>query len=294
MKKALFKVGMVAVIVAGLVTAGILEGTRPKGFHPRAISSSLEFSPYWHADVPGSASMAPILSQDYFYLGSGAQCYAFISADGKYVLKFFKMKHLLPKKWLRYFPFPGLGSYRFRKTERRVARQKSLFQSYMLAWEHLQKETGLVYIHLNKTDELKMAPLLFDKEGDSFQVDLDQYEFIVQRKSTLLRDHIAACMKEGKKEKAVEAIQSLLGRVVELSKKGFIDQDSGVSHNYGFVGKEVIHFDVGQLTSDKTAAEPSHYQREVLRVAYKLELWLKEDFPELLPNLEESIGELLL
>jgi hypothetical protein len=292
-KKALWKVGLVALVVSGLITASIVEGLRPKGFHPRAIRSPLEFSAAWNTEVPSKATMAPILTQDYFYLGSGAQCYAFISADGKYVLKFFKMKHLLPKKWLRYFPFPGLGSYRFRKTERRVARQKSLFHSYTLAWEHLQKETGLVYVHLNKTDELKLSTLLFEKEGDSFSVDLDQYEFIVQRKSTLVREYISNCMKADKKEKAVEAIEALLGRVVALSKKGFVDQDSGVSHNYGFVGGDVIHFDVGQLIADPKADEPSHYQREVLRVAYKLEMWLKEDFPELLPHLEESIGELI-
>src|ERR1700724_132490 len=44
--------------------------------------------------------LAQILNQKFFYIGKGAQCYAFASDDQQYVLKFFKFKHLKPSFWV--------------------------------------------------------------------------------------------------------------------------------------------------------------------------------------------------
>src|SRR5688572_10653905 len=51
--------------------------------------------------------ISQILNQEYTYIGKGAQCYAFGSQDGKYVLKFFKFKHLKPSYLISLIPEIG-------------------------------------------------------------------------------------------------------------------------------------------------------------------------------------------
>ena len=63
------------------------------------ITYELPFKPSWK--VPSLTKeeysrLAQITNQKFTYIGKGAQCYAFASEDGEYVLKFFKFKHLKP------------------------------------------------------------------------------------------------------------------------------------------------------------------------------------------------------
>ncbi len=270
----------------------LLLNKRERGFTLDKISSKLALGAEWVNALSDKDRdrLNEIFSQPLSYLGCGAQCYAFISADGNYVVKFFKMKHLLPKKWLLYFPLPGLEKYRVRKVNQRILRQKELFSGYKMAYRHLKDETGLFFVHLKKTDDLDIQATLIDKNKNAHTLNLDSYEFIVQRKAQLIHEHISQLMEEGNRPKAKAAIFALLDQVVSQCKRGFVDSDSGISHNYGFVGDQVVHFDVGRLVQDENAKKPAFYQREAIRVAVKLERWLSEFYPELLPDLEECIA----
>lgn len=287
-----------ASVVVFLICLGVayLLSAPSKGFPVYKIASKLEFNDEWVVDAPSEnerKELKEILSQQFHFLGSGAQCYAFISADNKYVLKFFKMKHLLPKEWLRYLPLPGLEQYRFRKVDKRIFRQKELFGSYKMAFQMLRKETGLVFVHLNKTSDLNAFATVYDCHGEKSRLNLDRFEFVLQKKSQLVQERIAELMKAGHPEKAKEAINALMQHVVNQCRQGFIDRDSGVSHNYGFVGDEVIHFDVGRIVRDENAKKPSHYQREILRISKKLEPWLIDNYPELIDALDESVANII-
>ncbi|NGX39127.1 MAG: hypothetical protein KR126chlam1_00448 [Chlamydiae bacterium] len=266
------------------------------GFSLTKIRSPFVPSSKWKTPPPSPSEeliIREIFSQEFNYLGSGAQCYAFLSADGKYVLKFFRMKHLIPKTWLNYLPIPGLSDYRFRKIDKRVLRQEALFSSYKMAYEELKEETGLIFVHLNKSKDLDLEVNLNDRMRKRYTVNLDEFEFILQKKAQLVRDRIALLLQKGDPAGAIQAINALLQQVVEQSKKGFVDRDTGVSHNYGFVGDQVIHFDVGRIMRDEQAKDPSVYQRELLRVGKKLESWLEVLYPYLLPSLEEEINRMI-
>jgi len=285
------------VLVCGLAFGMFaLAFPKQKGFALSKVRSPLKKSAQWEVapllEVEHE-ELRQILAQDFKYLSAGAQCYAFLSGDGKYVLKFFKMKHFLPKRWLKYVPLPGLEKYRFRKVQRRILRQKALFSSYKMAYEELKDETGTVYIHLSKSSDLKVAAKLFDRTGKCSVAQLDQFEFVLQEKAQLFLDRINALMHEQRDDEAAEAISALLNAVANQCKRGFIDHDSGIGHNYGFVGDRVIHFDVGRIAYDETAKAPSCYQREIVRVGKKLEEWLIVHYPELLPSLELQINQIL-
>lgn len=278
----------ICIFFAGLST--LLLSKKDRGFSIAKIASNL--STDWTAPLSDKDRdhLREICAQPFKYLGSGAQCYAFLSSDGNYVLKFFKMKHLLPKKWLLYFPLPGLEKYRLRKVNQRITRQKELFMSYQLAYQNLKEETGLFSVHLKKTNDLDLQVALIDKNGKKHMLNLDSFEFVFQKKSQLIHEHLSQLMKEKNREGAKTAIKTLLQEVVSQCKRGFVDKDSGISHNYGFVGDQVIHFDVGRLVQDPNAKKSVFYQQEAIRVATKLERWLSEFYPELIPDLEECIA----
>lgn len=291
-KQRLFLVVFGIILSSCVIGIVILRGERP-GFNLTKISSSFEPFPCWEIDPLNECEieeLREVFDQNFHYLGSGKQCYAFISKDGKYVLKFFNIKHLSPERWLKWLPIPGLGQYRFNKIEKRIQRHQELFSSYKLAYQDLKKETGVIFVHLNKTKDLEVCVNLFDRMFNCYRVDLDKYEFVLQKKAVLVRNRISSMMIKGDRNGALESIQALLNQVISQCKKGYVDRDSGEDHNYGFIGKDVIHFDAGRITFENTAKEPAYYQREVLREAKKLEEWLLDSYPELIGDVEEIVN----
>lgn len=114
-----------------------------------------------------------------------------------------------------------------------------------------------------------------------------------KKKAQLVRDKLIGHLQKGDFEGARHSLHTLFSQVVNQCKKGFIDRDTGVSNNYGFVGDQVIHFDAGRLVQDDAAKDPSHYQQEILRVGKKLENWMQDNQSALLPILEEEINAML-
>ncbi|MCI0381675.1 MAG: hypothetical protein L0207_01290 [Chlamydiae bacterium] len=230
-----------------------------------------------------------IFSQGFSHLASGSQCYVFISEDKKSVLKFFRMKHFLPKSWLKFFPLPGLEMYRFNKIDRRKQRQIDLFSSYKMAFDTLRRETGLIYIHLNKTNEWNRKITLIDKKKKKHLLDVDQYEFVVQKKCELFLNRLKRALENKNEELATKTIRSLLEQIIEKCKKGFADKDHGINHNYGFIGEEIVHLDVGRMFFDEEVKKPSYYQKEISRVGKKLRNWIAKEYPEFMPKFEKEI-----
>ncbi|HEY5235184.1 MAG TPA: hypothetical protein VIJ14_03300, partial [Rhabdochlamydiaceae bacterium] len=142
------------------------------------ITSKLTPQPEWE-----TASLSPeektrikeILSQPYSYLDNGVQSFVFASQDGQYVIKFFRHDHLDAPFWLT--------------PSQRAKKQTQLrkeFLSYKLAYETLREQTGLVFAHLNKTKDLHQTLDLVDKLGIHHPLPLDDYEFLIQKRASLL------------------------------------------------------------------------------------------------------------
>ena len=82
------------------------------------------------------------------------------------VLKFFKYQRFKPQEWLRYLTFlPGMEKYRQRKIEKKKNKLEGVFTSWRIAYEELRPETGVLYVHLNKSDDLPKAFKIYDKMG---------------------------------------------------------------------------------------------------------------------------------
>lgn len=265
-------------------------------FSIKYIQSSLPICSAWTTSPLNEEQLQElrqIFAQEFHYLASGAECYCFCSKDEKYVLKFFKMKHLIPKLWLKYLKIPGVEKYRFRKYEKRILRCHRLFQNYKMAYENCKEETGLAYIHLNKTPEMNCKINIVDRYGKRHFLDLDKFEFILQRKACLVGNHLNQLMQLGQKQEAVQAIHALLHHIVKQGQTGFLDQDSGIFHNYGFIGNQVIHFDIGRMQYSEENKEIEKIKKEIFRVGKKIKKWLEENQIALLPDFDKLMEDYL-
>jgi hypothetical protein len=232
------------------------------GFSTAKISSGFSYNEGFAVPEPQGEefeNIKKILSQKYTLLASGSQSYAFASADGKYVVKFFRMKHQIPRISDLWRP------------ERRAHQKQnllSIFESHKLAFEHLKSETGLVYLHLNKTQHLHLTLPAVDKWGRTHNINLDKTEFVVQEKADLIFNRLAQLKKDPLATRA--AIDSVLHLVKIQCDKGIVDHDKAVKNNYGFVGDRPIHLDIGRL---HFANKP----QEVARIKARIELWQEKN-----------------
>lgn len=265
---------------------------RTDGFTLAKITSSLSFNPHWvtpSLELEEQRQLAAALDQEYTYLGAGGQCFAFVSADDKYVIKFFKF---FRRKAPFYADFPMPSSLKQKVEQKVKKRQEKLerdFRSYKLAIEDLKDDTGLIFAHLNKTKNLRKDLPIIDKAGRKFTLNLDEREFIVQKKADLIYPHIKALMASGETEKAKTLIKNLLTLLIKRSEMGIFDEDARIHRNFGCIGEEVILIDAGRLRKDPSITDPQKYMRDIHQITERFIVWLGENYPELKISLEEEI-----
>lgn len=222
-----------------------------------------------------------ILSQPFTYIGKGAQCYAFESEDGQYVLKFFKFKHLRPTWFVRMLPsiFP-FENIKKEAAERKRKKLHSVFDGYELAYKENQKESELLYLHLQPTDYLDQSVTVYDKIGFQRVIPLDDVVFLLQRKGETLRTRLNAELGVGDIEAAKHSITQILEMYIREYQKGLYDRDHGVTHNTGFVDGHAFHLDVGKFTKDESMRQIEVYQKDLKHIAWKIDVWVKRTHPQ--------------
>lgn len=285
---------ILAVLIAGLYGLGRLYFQVTAGFSLDNISSDFAYNPEWEVR-PLSASenieFKRTMGQTYHYLGKGCQSYVFLSDDGNYVIKFFKYQRSRMKPWLTYFPpLPAVVKYREEKKEMKWRKLDGFVKSWKVAFENLKEETGLVYVHLNKTQDLKTALTIYDKIGLKHTVDLDKMEFCVQRKADMLCPTLLKYKENNDLEGAKVLITKLLNRINSEYVRGLGDNDHALMQNTGVANGEPIHIDVGQFVKDDKFKNPLLANQELFTKTFKFKVWLREEYPEAANYLEEQLG----
>jgi hypothetical protein len=275
------------VIIACLVLAyrGLDRFTESKThlFTTCAISSNLSWHPEWETAVPEDPqALHKILDQPFTFLNSGGQSFVFLSADGQYVLKFFKMyRHRLPLGLSSLCLPLFLEGIREKISAAKNKRFRQEFDSYSLAYREFREESGLVYLHLNKTHFLQQQAHIIDNLGISHYIDLDQTEFLLQKRVTLVYHAIDSLMREGKREAAQHRIEKLVDLLLKRYEKGIQDTDAVIETNYGFDGETPVLLDIGRLQKNDAYRDPHVYRQDFHLSIGRLETWLKANHPSL-------------
>jgi hypothetical protein len=297
MKKVIWRLLFLSLFFLSLYGLGRLYFRLTGGFTVANITSDFTFQPQWEVRLllaTEQAECARAMTQPYYYLGKGCQSYVFASQDGNYVIKFFKYQRYRLQPWFAYFPpLPAIVKYRQEKLERKWKKLDGFVKSWKVAFENLQDETGLLFVHLNKTHHLQQQLTIYDKIGQKHVVDLDQMEFCIQRRATLLCQTLLDYQAQKDLASAQQLIHRLLHLILSEYSRGLADNDHALMQNTGVVHGKPIHIDVGQFVFNEAVKQPAVFHQELFAKTYKFNLWLRENYPELGEYLETELSQII-
>jgi hypothetical protein len=240
----------------------------------------------FHSDEQIQAAQE-IVKQPFTYLGKGRQCFAFVSADGKYILKFLKCHRINRSPFLDSIPLPHALD-KLRKTtivekERRLA---ELFTSIGLAGNELKTQTGTLFAHVQPQIELQRKVTLIDRIGISHEIDIDSVPFVLQRKAEKVMPILEAHLKSGNTDELNKRLNQLIAVITERARSGIADPDGRLlqNNNIGFLPDRAIYIDVGTFyrsyksTSKAYLAANFRQLKPIVALLKKYDPKLAEDF----------------
>lgn len=252
-------------------------------FRIQNITHEMPYHPEWEVPsltLPEQEQLQAVLSQPFSYVGKGAQSYVFSSADNKYVLKFFKFKHLKPSLFVSLLPhIPPFAEYQEKEMQRKERKLQGVFTGYKLAYEKHRDESGLFFVQLNPTHRKELVAVV-DKLGLSRAVDLGETVFIIQKKAKPLKTVLSDALEANNLLLAKERIGQVFDLYRSEYRKGIYDRDHGVTRNVGFINDIPIHLDVGKLTKEGKMMQPEVASEDLAIVITRLQEWLQSHYPQ--------------
>jgi hypothetical protein len=253
------------------------------GFSMARISFSLPAQSMAYTPPDGE-----ILKQKFRFLGSGGQCFAFVSEDGEYVIKLLS-RGVVPT-FLLDLPMPVFFKEAVMKRASRVQKkwQRDL-QSYQLAFTELKDESGLVNLHVQETNCIGKRLNISDPLGIAHAIDLDKTAFILQKKAEPLLCYLYEQVKAGRIDDAKHALEQTISLLSARCQKGIFDEDPRLHKNLGFVNGAPIFIDVGRFKKDEMRKSPKVYQQDLLSMTPRLRAWLAQEDPRLAQHLDTLV-----
>lgn len=279
------------VLVLGFFLSSIVFYiSKTEGFSILSITSHLPHALTWDTSSPTFQELQLLdhaFSQNYSYLGRGGQCFAFISEDRQFVIKFFQT-HFRPFGALITQHFPWISKEkRKQKFDRALFKLFRDFNSYSYASQELKEETGVIYVHLNKTTHLKKKLHVKDKLRLSHTIDLDRFEFVVQRRAILAFDYLHSLFQQHDYEKAKQSMRSLIALALKCCQKGFHHEDAHIGNNFGFINGCACIIDIGRFAKDPSRPNEKTLQKDYETVTNQLKNWVEKYYPSHLSSFEE-------
>lgn len=266
------------------------------GFQVTKITSHLPKTEEWK-----TPSLSPqdlrllkaIFSQPFTFFGSGGQCYAFLSSDGRIVLKLYKMHHLRQYPLLQRLHLPGI--FDRARTQFLLSQKQKLhrvFSSSQLAFSELKNESGLLYLNLNPSKELEnLHVTLVDKIGAVLPITLKDIPFAVQYRADnpfkMLRSHL----KHKDLVTAKIVIKQIYDCLTTRYEKGISDLDPALRRNIGLLKNRAIAIDIGSFFKKDTSLTAEEKKQELLSDTQRMHRWLHKRSPELTAYLDTLIAD---
>jgi len=193
--------------------------------------------------------LSHILSQPFIYLDRGMQSYVFVSLDGEYVIKFFRIT-----------------------SEEKIGR---LFNASVLAYTKAKEETGLVFLHLNETKNQFPKLRIRGPLGQRFKIPLDRYRFAIQKKAKKFRASLLSAYQSSDAQEMKQRIDSFVGLLRSRIEKGIRNGDPSLSRNFAFLGNQAVEIDFGNYAEGVVSKE-----MEMMRYTQGLYFFLVDNAPE--------------
>ena len=265
-------------------------------FNPKLIESHFPPRKEWEVKVSSDRErfFYTVCQQTLRWLGRGMQAVVFETQDEKYVVKFFQLGRLREDED-RGFAKNLFSKETKEKRQERLVHREEIFSSSKMCFEELQEETGIVYVHLNRTKDKIHSIKLIDRYGQSHHIRGDDSSFVVQKKAKYLIPTINGLMDQGRVDEAKVRVNQVFDLLLALAKKGFVDGDDALirNNNIGLADDRAIYIDTGHLfrTPHLDVAERMRYEFQVR--LDPLEKWLNVAYPEIGQYYRERRNEIL-
>ncbi len=230
-----------------------------------------------------------ILSQRFYFLGKGRQCFAFSSEDGKYVLKTPRTNIYKLPFWARALP---VTATREKLRADKTYRRNFVFESFRLAHEELKNETGTMVLHLGKSAPSKETLTLIDPLGVSHHFPMDSTIFILQHKHPLWTHEFLKAKDSLDTAEQTRLLNALVDCIIERSRKGCFTRDRSFLRNYGFDGVKAYQIDIGDLYKRKDLDPNWAFYKSVHDTLAPVQEWLANIDPPMLELLNERLQKL--
>ena len=291
------KSGMILKIAGAVVCVALCARigyyAMTEGFSLSRIEAPVSFTGDLSIEPPSEATiniLSSITHQQFRYLKKGSQAYAFISEDGQYVLKLFKLHHLQHADWLRSVPaFGFVRTYRDSLIERRDYRITLTLNSYRLAADRLPDECALIYAQILPSPVYTMPVTIHDAIGRTYTIDLARHGFALQRRSELVIPCFERWIRNCELEKGKAAIDSLVALIALRSSKGIQDTDPDLHKNAGLLDGKAMFIDIGSFCECPSMRQPREMKSHIRKVFSHFSEWLSKKSPELADHLASRL-----
>jgi hypothetical protein len=267
------------------IDAKLAEMARPSRlFSPTLIESNMPHRKDWEVKLTADhdSFFYTVSQQPLYWLGRGMQVVVFQTQDEKYVVKFFQMARL--KDPASHSFVKNLVSKETKEhKDERISHREEIFHSSKMCFEELLDETGIVYVHLNRTQDKLYGIKLIDKFGQSHRIRGDNSCFVVQRKGSYLIPTICKLMDTMQIEAAKRRVDQVVDLLLSVARKGFYDGDDALirNNNIGFTGDRAIYIDTGHLSKIDNLDVYERMKYEFQVRLDPLQKWLNVAYPEL-------------
>jgi hypothetical protein len=288
-------------IRVGLVIFGATLFIRPlyyyltEGFSLKRVEVTIERDPALVLAQPSKQdieSLSLITKQPFRYFKKGSQAYAFMSDDGKYILKLFKFHHMHSMKWLQAIPLPAcFQEERNSLINHREERISLTLHSYKIAQEKLNKECALIFTQILPSSSYTLPVTIIDPVGRTYSFDLAHYGFALQHRVNLVLPALRNWIQLNKIDEAKKALSSLVGLFVTRCKKGIQDIDPDLHKNAGYFGSTAVHIDIGSFLENNLMTSKEKMVPDIQKAFKKLHLWLEGRSPDLASFLAEKLKD---
>lgn len=237
-----------------------------------------------------------LLRQPFRYLGHGHQTYAFVSQDGKYVLKLFK-KDYLARTWMVHV-VPPIGPFRslfWHQGASKEARTAKLLKGYRDAFLHARENSGLLYFRAGVGSVGPQDIVLVDGLGFQQVLPLQDYVFAVQVKAVIARKELSRLLSTGDVEAAKERVRQLFDLYRSDYRNGVYDNDHNLLDNAGFIKDRAVRLDVGKVVWDPENIDDAFIRQDLEKIVYeRMHPWFKRRFPKYSSSLLQEMEKVLL
>lgn len=233
-----------------------------------------------------------VINQSYRYLYEGSNAIVFISADNQYIFKILKQNAssiptlILPPGQHR----DGLNHKEIDTTSLQPTGRR--YNSCLLAIDSLQKETGLMFLHLDRSQNLDIQLLVFDKKGQQRILSLDDYAFVFQKKGDPIYQTITKWMRNKQIDKAKALVGHIIQSAFSLCQEVLIDESSIIKKHMACIGEQCLFMDVEHFQRQNEVIDSTAYLQQVDDIIDSFEIWLEQKHPELAIEAKNQINQL--